>query len=252
MPVRRAARILVLLTATLGLPYVVLAATAPLIQDWFARSGPGRAPYRLYALSNLGSLLALLAYPARRRALPVASRAVACMVGAVRRFLRRLRTVRGADDPIRHRRAATARLPALARTPAARRFPRGDIAMWLLLSACGSGLLLAATNQLCQNIAVVPLLWIVPLTCYLLTFIVCFAGCYRRSMWAPLLLAAVGGAAWSPALRPRPRSPGPRRLAGALVAGCMVCHGELVRIRPAASRLTSFYLAIAAGGSLGG
>ena len=124
--------------------------------------------------------------------------------------------------------------------------------MWVLWPACGSGLLLAATNQLCLDLAVVPLLWIAPLTCYLLTFIVCFAGWYRRSMWSPLLLAGIGATAWIL----RHTDTGFRweaaALAGALVAGCMVCHGELVRIRPPASRLTSFYLAIAAGGSLGG
>ena len=243
-----ALRILGLLTLTVGAPYVVLAATAPLLQDWFARSGMGASPYRLYALSNLGSLLALLAYPALVEPfLPLRAQslgwsglfvlfAVACGVAT-------LRLVRSAA----HTGSPEADAPADAVTVS-----KGDQVMWLLWSACGSGLLLAATNQLCLDIAVVPLLWIAPLTCYLLTFIVCFAGWYRRWMWSPLLLAGIAGTAWLLRHSDAKFLWEAAALAGALVAGCMVCHGELVRSRPPASRLTSFYLAIAAGGSLGG
>ena len=246
-----ALRILGLLTATVGVPYIVLAATAPLLQDWFARSGMGAAPYRLYALSNLGSLLALLAYPAVIEPfLPLRAQslgwsglfvlfAAACGVAT----LHLVRRAASAVPP--EKEAEEALVDAVPPS-------WGDQVMWLLWSACGSGLLLAATNQLCLDVAVVPLLWIAPLTLYLLTFIVCFAGWYRRWMWSPLLLAGIGGTAWllrhSDALFIWEAA----ALAGALAAGCMVCHGELVRSRPHASRLTSFYLAIAAGGSLGG
>jgi hypothetical protein len=253
-----AARILLLLTVTVGAPYVVLAATAPLLQDWFARSGMGAAPYRLYALSNLGSLLALLAYPALAEPfLPLRAQslgwsalfvlfAVACGVATLR-FVRHAAHAgtRAVEAPAGELEAGT---PADAAAPPS----RGDQVMWLLWSACGSGLLLAATNQLCLDIAVVPLLWIAPLTLYLLTFIVCFAGWYRRWMWSPLLLAGIGGTAWLLRHTETKFLWEAAGLAGALVAGCMVCHGELVRSRPPASRLTSFYLAIAAGGSLGG
>jgi hypothetical protein len=243
-----AARILLLLAATVGAPYVVLAATAPLMQDWFARARSGAAPYRLYAWSNAGSLAALLAYPiAVEPFLPMRAQAlvwsglfvtfgVVCAWSAVRL----IRLADGGERPTDA--AADDAAPVTA----------GDRIMWVLLSACGSGLLLAVTNQLCQNIAVVPLLWILPLTVYLLTFIVCFAEWYRRSMWAPLLLAAVGGAAWVWRLPVENFALQIASVAAVLVAGCMVCHGELVRIRPDARRLTSFYLAIAAGGSLGG
>jgi len=243
-----AARILLLLTVSVGAPYVVLAATAPLLQDWYARSGMGAAPYRLYALSNLGSLLALLAYPTlvepflslRAQSLGWSGLFIlfAAACGAAT-----LRLARNGPH------AAALETEAIADAVTV---SKGDRIMWLLWSACGSGLLLAATNHLCLDIAVVPLLWIVPLTCYLLTFIVCFAGWYRRWMWSPLLLAGIGGTAWLLRHSDAPFALEAAALGGALVAGCMVCHGELVRIRPPASRLTSFYLAIAAGGSLGG
>lgn len=246
-----AARILLLLAVTLGAPYVVLAATAPLLQDWFARGGPGAAPYRLYAWSNAGSLLALLLYPlVVEPFLPIRAQALVwsalfvtfglvCAWSAVR-------LIRGA----RHTPVSTEPVPAEA--AGGRTNSIGDRIMWVILSAGGSGLLLAVTNELCQNIAVVPLLWILPFTCYLLTFILCFADTYRRSIWAPLLLVAVGAAAWVSRLPIEYYGVQIAAVGGVLVAACMVCHGELVRIRPDARRLTSFYLAIAAGGSLGG
>jgi hypothetical protein len=129
----------------------------------------------------------------------------------------------------------------------------GDTSMWILLSLTGSGLLLAVTNELCQNVAVVPLLWIVPLTLYLLTFILCFSGMYRRSIFMWPLLASLGGVGWL--LRQTVTTPFSAQVAALLCAlffGCMVCHGELVSIRPPVRRLTAFYLAVAAGGSIGG
>ena len=134
-------------------------------------------------------------------------------------------------------------------------FRRGDPLFWVLLSACGSVVLLATTNQLCQDIAVVPLLWVLPLALYLLSFIICFASdrAYDRAAFVPstgLCLAALA-ALWG------------RELAidlelqiavhcAALFGCCMICHGELVRLRPPAERLTSFYLAVSLGGALGG
>ncbi len=245
-----AARILLLLAATLGAPYCILAATAPLMQDWFARGGSGGVPYRLYAWSNLGSLVALLAYPlVVEPFLPVHAQAVVWSILFVA-----FCGVCGwtAVRLIAAARAGANHADGVEPDAEGSRAAAGDIAMWVVLSACGSGLLLAVTNQLCQNVAVVPLLWIFPLTVYLLTFILCFAGTYRRSIWAPLLLAALGGAAWVSRLSSESFPLQFTAAAGILLTGCMVCHGELVRIRPDARRLTSFYLAIAAGGSLGG
>lgn len=240
-----AGRILLLLAATVGLPYLLLAATAPMVQDWFAHTR--RVPYRLYALSNLGSLLGLVAYPAAvERFFPLQMQSRLWSAGFVV-FCgvcgwSAVQIIQLADGAA-----------AAIETGGSAILTRGDAVMWILLSFCGSGLLLAATNELCQNVAVVPLLWIVPLTCYLLTFILCFAGLYRRWLWAPALLASIGAVAWLS--REVYSASFPVQLAallGVLTAGCMVCHGELVRIRPDASRLTFFYLAIAAGGSAGG
>jgi hypothetical protein len=125
--------------------------------------------------------------------------------------------------------------------------------MWIVLSLTGTGLLLAVTNELCQNVAVVPLLWIVPLTAYLLTFILCFSGLYRRSIWMWGLLAALAAMAWvGRQIEPMAFAVQVGALLGVLFSGCMVCHGELVHIRPAPRHLTAFYLAIAAGGGIGG
>ena len=261
-PTHPAARILLLLSATVGLPYLLLAATAPMVQDWFARTiegsqpaaaaGPGgaatdgRAVYWLYALSNLGSLLGLLAYPTSiERLLSVRGQALFWSAGFVLFCL-----VCGWAA------AQVWRLPAIADSD-----PReddtpiraGDWAMWLALSLTGSGLLLAVTNELCQNVAVVPLLWIVPLTAYLITFILCFSGLYRRSIWMWALLAALGLMSWlSRQVDPMPFPLQVGALLGVLFSGCMVCHGELVSIRPASRHLTAFYLAVAAGGGIGG
>jgi hypothetical protein len=242
-------RILLLLAATVGLPYLLLAATAPMVQDWLAHTR--RMPYRLYALSNLGSLVGLVAYPAAvERFLPLQTQSILWSAGFV--VFCGVCAWSGVQIIHMEDHAAGATADAIE-TTAPMAAMRGDGAMWILLSFCGSGLLLAATNELCQNVAVVPLLWIVPLTCYLVTFILCFAGFYRRWLWTPILLAGTGAIAWL--ARDVYAASFPVQLAaliGVLMAGCMICHGELVRIRPAASRLTSFYLAIAAGGSAGG
>ena len=277
-PSHPAARILLLLTATVGLPYVLLAATAPMIQDWFARigaasegdGGGGRPVYWLYALSNLGSLLGLLAYPsAIERLFSIRGQSffwsagfvVFCAVcawaasGVMRIPASAIDVDAGSEDPAHGSGlpAHGSELPAYGAVGRTFRSGAGDTAMWILLSLTGSGLLLAATNELCQNVAVVPLLWIVPLTLYLLTFIFCFSGLYRRSIFMWPLLAAIGGTGWM--LRQTVTMDFKWQVAALLSAlffGCMVCHGELVSIRPASRRLTAFYLAIAAGGSIGG
>lgn len=251
-----AGRILLLLSATVGLPYVLLSATAPMVQNWLARAAAHHDPergtaypvYWLYALSNLGSLIGLLAYPvAIERLLSLRAQALfwsggfvvfccACAAVAVQMM----------------------RLPLAAETAAEADadvggIQAGNLLMWILLSCTGTGLLLAVTNELCQDVAVVPLLWIVPLCAYLITFILCFGGAYRRWFWMWALLAAMAAAAYVG------RSDEPTKLVlevamliGLLFAGCMVCHGEMVAIRPPSRHLTAFYLAVAAGGGIGG
>ena len=248
-------RLLLLLAATVGLPYVLLAATAPMVQDWFARvsagggqPSSGRAVYWLYALSNLGSLLGLLAYPTSiERLLSIRAQSWFWSAG----FVLFCAVCGWAASRVWNTPA-----PAIdAAEPQGEDAPvgAGDWAMWIGLSLAGTGLLLAVTNELCQNVAVVPLLWIVPLTTYLITFILCFSGLYRRSIFMWVLLAALGGLVWLTRQGDtQPFAIQVATLIGVLFGGCMVCHGELVNLRPAPRHLTAFYLAVAAGGGIGG
>ena len=164
--------ILVILLANVGLPYFILSATGPLMQAWFRQSSPDRSPYRLYALSNAGSLAALLSYPfVIEPSLTTAGQSRVwslgfCLFGLLCGYL--------------SARRVSAREPSAAGTssPAAvnhgERPDRRTVAGWLALPAFASLLLLATTNHVCQDVAVVPFLWIVPLSLYLLTFILCF------------------------------------------------------------------------------
>ncbi len=243
--------ILLLLTVTIGLPYFVLSATGPLMQHWFSGANPGVSPYRLYALSNIGSLLALLSYPvlfevkfSRHAQATLWSGglgffAVCCGYCAVRRW----------------RHTGDAGPAADAATSAAPPAPWSDKVLWLGLPAIASALLLATTNKLCQEVAVIPFLWVLPLALYLLTFIVCFdhARWYRPGLFAALFVAGV--ALVCQLLDTGTAAPLWLQVAGystALFVACMVCHGELYRLKPAVGELTAFYLFIAAGGALGG
>jgi spermidine synthase len=134
--------------------------------------------------------------------------------------------------------------------------PASQIALWLALSATGSVLLLAVTNHITQNVAAVPLMWLAPLTLYLLTFIIAFEGSswYRPRILWPFVLVWLAGMAWvlvddayhhDLAMQLGMFLPG-------LFLGCLFCHGELYRTRPAAEHLTKFYLIVSAGGALGG
>ena len=243
--------ILTLLAATLGLPYLVVAATGPLMQEWFRRTAPDASPWRLYALSNVGSLLALVSYPFyvetafSRQAQAVGWSwglglyALGCAACAWRVFQLR-------PAPI----AATAATEAAAPRPGA-----GIRLLWLALPACASVLLLAVTNKMCQDVAVIPFLWVVPLALYLLTFIISFDGprWYSRFYYTLALAAAMAAAAHALIegadmdIRAQVAI-----YAVTLFVGCMVCHGELYHLRPHPRHLTEFYLCISAGGALGG
>lgn len=244
-------RILVLLTASLGLPYLVLAATGPLMQEWFRRTTPGASPYRLYALSNVGSLLALVSYPfffetqftrkaqAQMWSLGLVVYAVCCGVCAWRVW-------RGQGA------AAAAAAATEESAPAPTAMQR---LLWVALPACGSVLLLAVTNKMCQDVAVIPFLWVLPLALYLLTFIICFDSprWYSRFYWTLLLAVALVFACV--ALYEGADMAIVRQVAiysGVMFVACMVCHGEVHRLKPHPRHLTSFYLMISAGGAIGG
>ena len=254
-------RILAILTLSVGAPYFVLSATAPLLQMWFASLVPGRSPYRLYALSNAGSLLALLSYPFLvERLVPLRAQmsiwsvgyvVFAGLCGACAWSVTRPSAEHPSRGDLDAEAADTdgvgARIDALPGV--------GTALMWIALSACGSGLLLATTNQITLDIAVVPFLWIVPLALYLLTFILCFDSdrWYIRPLFAALLPVALVNAVRllyrSGQLEVAEQVLG---YAFTLFVCCMVCHGELARMRPAPRHLTFFFLMVAVGGALGG
>jgi spermidine synthase len=243
-------RILLLLGASVGLPYFLLASTSPLLQAWYVRAKPGGNPYRLFAISNVASLLALVGYPfvvepvftAREQvvgwSLLFAVFAVLCSAVAW------LTPAAASPSPSRSAEATGGQQE------------KQPILLWLGLSATGSALLLAVTNHLTQNVASVPLLWLAPLTLYLLSFILTFEGkdWYQPFFVWPPLLAGLGVMAWvltdSSYHYDLPIQLGV--FLPGLLLGCFFCHGELYRLRPAAERLTGFYLTVSAGGALGG
>jgi hypothetical protein len=253
-----AAAILVLLAATIGLPYFLLSSTGPLLQKWVAHRFPEKTVYRLFALSNFGSLIGLLAFPfaiepfATSRAQSYAwSAAYALFVAACAATAwRSARDAGGVALPLETAPAAAAADPP----PKA-----GDYALWLTLAALGSVLLLACTSHITQNIASVPFLWVLPLTLYLLTFVLAFEGRGGRGFYDPrwgIYVAVAFAVAMAAGLS---ASRGvldvtlaiPLYCAG-LFFGCLFCHGELSQRKPAPRYLTQFYLAVSAGGAAGG
>ena len=244
-------RILALLTVSLGLPYFALSATAPLLQHWFSRSHPGKSPFRLYALSNAASLLALLSYPAFfeiqfSRAMQAALWGAGLVLYGIACAWCGWQVWRAADLRLSEGTALSgAVIPPTW----------GQRALWLSLPACASVLLLAITNKICQDVAVVAFLWVLPLAVYLLSFIICFEKprWYARAPLGIALLAALAGMAWI--LTGRFTGSVPVQiliyLSGLFIC-CLVCHGEVYRLKPDPAHLTSFYLWIAAGGALGG
>lgn len=249
--------ILLLLSSSVGLPFFVLSATSPLLQAWFARACPTHSPYPLYALSNLGSLFALLSYPflfepyfrlgqqTSGWSVGFAGFVLLCAAMAMdyrkQAGLHRLGAIAVAGD---HELRISDQVS-----------PKLLWFLWLALPTATSTLLLAVTNALCQDVASVPFLWIVPLSVYLLSFIVCFARhhWYRRRIFLPLAVVGVFGLMIA-------LDQGSKLTLGWLVAiysfgmfSCsMICHGELFLLRPQPNRLTAYYLAMSVGGAIGG
>ena len=244
-------RILLLLGATIGLPYLLLSATSPLLQAWYLRARHGAIPYRLFALSNLGSMIALLTYPTLvEPSLTLHSQAViwssAFAAFAAVCVLAAWKSLNGVD-PIQiaaHQEEGPPPGP-------------GAKLLWIGLAACASVLLLAVTSHLTQNVAPIPLLWVAPLSLYLLSFILCFESdrLYSRVVFLPLLPVALAlflyGDYWYENNYDVVKRLIPA-LCGALFVCCMVCHGELARRRPHPRYLTHFYLMVSIGGALGG
>jgi hypothetical protein len=257
-------QILLLLLATVGGPYFLLSSTGPLMQKWFSQSFRDRSPYRLYALSNIGSLLALLSYPfAFEPWLTLRQQVWSWSVGygvfvalaawcAIR--LWREHAVAGPQ-------AATAASDSsvnqvsLAADARVQRPGIGAMLLWLGLAACGSAMLLATTNQLCIDVATVPFLWVLPLSIYLISFIICFDSpqWYDRRVYGLLLMACCPVACWVISEGANVNiSKQVVIYSTVLFACCMTCHGELVSCRPHPKFLTQFYVLVSAGGALGG
>lgn len=246
--------VLSLLLRSVGLPFFVLSATGPLLQSWLGVSHSGRKPYILYSLSNTGSLLALLAYPfvvepwlGRLQQTWSWSLGFLVFMGLCGFCCLRLRRFSGSEVAKGQKGSSAAKLRG--------REPFWKLSLWIILPACASAMLLATTNVLCQDLAVVPFLWVLPLALYLLTFILCFAGDwgYSRVVFGPLLIVGSFAAWW--VLYAGAEASLEKQVcvyASLLFIVCMVCHGELYQLRPNSEKLTSYYLSMSLGGCLGG
>jgi len=245
-------RILLLLGATIGLPYMLLSSTSPLLQAWYVRTHRGAIPYRLFALSNFGSMLALLSYPflvepsfalttqARLWSAGFALFAIVCLIAAWR-SRPESETAQAVET------VSEENIPA----------PRWTtILLWISLAACASSLLLATTSHLTQNVAPIPLLWIAPLSLYLLSFILCFESDKIYQRWLFLPFGGASLALYAYGMRQfEDNGDVIKKLIPALCAAlficCMVCHGELAKRKPHPRYLTQYFLMISIGGAIG-
>jgi len=249
--------VMAIILVSAGFPFFVLSTTAPLLQRWFARLVGGSDTYRLYSVSNVGSLLGLLTFPfllepllrlqtqGRLWSILFCGFIAGCGICA-------WRARHGQEETQIEETKAAEQAEQMVGGNAGTEPSVLIYAVWFLLAACSSSLLLATTNLLCQEVTTVPLLWVLPLALYLLSFILCFDNprWYRREIFHPLFAvtlfltcaaAIVNNIQIQAILLP-----------GLLFFACMICHGELVRLKPSVQRLTSFYLAISAGGAAGG
>ncbi|MCL4795132.1 MAG: fused MFS/spermidine synthase [Bryobacteraceae bacterium] len=252
-PTAPAWRILAVLGATIGLPYFLLSTTGPLVQAWYVQKHPGGIPYRLFALSNLGSMLALLSYPpliepnltlGRQSFVWSIGFGVFALLCAYTGWLSRAPAPAAAQEMAEP--VETAPAPT-----------RGLMALWVALAAAASMLLMTVTSHMSMDVAPIPFLWVLPLALYLLTFIIAFDadGWYRRPVFLGLLPVAFGIMCWllmsDPTERPEMKAV-IALFAIAFFLACMVCHGELARLKPHPAHLTVFYFMISLGGALGG
>ena len=261
-------QILMLLSATVGLPYFLLSSTGPLVQSWFAARLPGQSPYRLYALSNVGSMLALISFPFLVEVL-LDSNGQSWMWTLIYVFYSAVILFVGWQ----YKNVNGNTLSDHKAESEGQSISRMHVTGWFLFPAMASVMFLAITNYLCQDVAVIPFLWISPLAIYLLSFILCFdhPRWYNRRFFASL---SVLGITYISLLYYRDIADiflfnpiGLENLLtdlydnmllrfivalGVLFSICMMCHGELTRCKPEAGRLTQFYLSISVGGALGG
>jgi hypothetical protein len=241
-----------LLFISVGLPYFILASNGPLMQAWFSHIFPQQSYARLYALSNFGSLLGLLAYPTLIE--PNLSLRNQGWLWSSGFIIFGFLIIWIASQ----NRRATPLFPIQPVTDSASSSERPTSALrslWIALSATASLLLLSVTNQISQEVAVIPFLWILPLTLYLLSFILTFSGegGYNRTVYLILFAVSIG-LLFYVLFNLESVSLYLQIFAYCLLmfCACMLCHGELYLLRPNASHLTSFYLMVSIGGALGG
>ena len=244
-----------LLAAHVGLPYFVLSSTGPLIQAWMSYRDQSDRVYRLYALSNVGSLSALLSYPFLIEPwISVTGQSVVwsimfCAFVLAEGWLavKLLSVVKPGDK--------SASTPVNLSVSTPHPVTRRELSVWIGLPAFASLALLVVTNHVCQDVAVIPFLWVLPLSLYLLSFIICFdsPSWYRpKEISAMTLLALVMTQCDS--LLPHTTQLVAETLGyfGMLFGICLLCHGEAARLKPSANRLTLFYMCMSAGGAIGG
>ena len=272
-------QMLLLLSVTIGFPFFMLSTTGPLIQAWQSRTHSQKSAYRLFAVSNFGSLLGLLGYPFLVEpylrlgdqsfywSVGFAAFVVLCLWAGwqllsisdeetngkpdeetVKAEARN--AAQSTSDPINP--GDLSQPGQMESTPSPNLF---NCIVWTLLAFAASAMLLATTNQMCQEVASVPFLWVLPLGLYLMTFIMCFENprWYRRGFFFPLMFISIFVAIGL--LTEGVSIPLPLQVTGyatVMFACCMTCHGELARAKPAVENLTLFYLMVSAGGALGG
>lgn len=247
--------ILLLLVSTIGLPYFLLSTTGPLIQSWVSRTVIGAQVYRLFSLSNLASLIALICYPFLIEPYaPLAAQGDAwASVYVVFVFL----CIASGIYFYRHTFSPALITEQNLHTPDNQDHPGVALyCVWLGLSAMGSWILVAITNHITQNVAAIPFLWLLPLTIYLLSFVLCFESdrWYRRSRFllpTALLLSLCAYGLQDGNIGQTVKIAIPLYAVGLFVL-CMFLHGELAAMKPPPAYLTRFYLMVSLGGALGG
>lgn len=244
--------IMMLLVCKVGAPYFLLSSTGPLLQSWLGQSKTCEHPYRLYSLSNLGSMLALLSFPFLIEPLLSSTQQSTlwslafvvyvglCLMSAL----------------VLYRSIATKTLGNMAIDEVGREsLPRSTVGAWFALSLLPSVMLLATTNQVCLDTGVIPFLWVIPLAIYLLSFILTFDSERWYSRRPLIMLAMISFLVLYLLKMFEIKTPLSVELVlyfSGLLCACMVCHGELVGRKPHASRLTFYYMTMSAGGACGG
>ena len=245
-----------MLAVHVGLPYFVLSSTGPLVQAWLSYQDNSDRVYRLYALSNAGSLVALLSYPFLvEPVLSVTNQSVVwslmfCLFvlvqGTVAIGLFRV----SANTTTKENTSNSASPSSKAAAPS-----WATRSMWVALPALASTMLLVVTNHVCQDVAVIPFLWVLPLSLYLVSFIVCF----DSPQWYKPKWIAAGTLLMIGLIQTKDLLPGSVQLIAEascfmlmLFGVCLLCHGEVARVKPPAKLLTQYYALLSAGGAVGG